>query len=508
MALHGRGTAGGPTLYSRRQALHSSPSRTWHTTRPTTGLLDVFSPAPSVPGTTQAIGQPTPETHPHLMTTGEVTPGITAAEYALRRRKLLERLPAESIAVAFGHRLQYKATHVFYPFHQNSDFLYLTGFNEPDAILLLEKSDRLPGGSRQCMFVLPKDPEAEKWEGPRAGVEGVQRVFGSYEGFPYAQFASEMAATLAHAAERGGPEPVQVYADLPPDYVMNSPQHTLTTLLDQQMISAVKLSPLVQQLRLIKSPAELALMQAAADITSEAFRAVMRTSSRSRTEHDVYTTFAYHCGQRGAEELAYVPVVAGGANALSLHYIQNNQRIAPTDLILLDGGASYRHYASDVTRTWPVGGIFSDPQAELYRAVLNVQKECVAMCTEISNMSLNEIHWASTHRLQRELAALGWDITRQDITEILYPHHIGHYLGLDVHDILEVTRNLKLKQGMVVTIEPGIYVPHDKRFPAKYQGIGIRIEDNVAIGKTVPQVLSRDAPKEIDEITLACHRDT
>ncbi|RKP35567.1 peptidase M24, structural domain-containing protein [Dimargaris cristalligena] len=454
------------------------------------------------------MGQPIPASHPHLIAPGEVTPGISYTEYEARRRQLLDRLPDNSLALVFGHRLHFKATHVFYPFHQNSDFLYLTGFNEPDAIFMLEKSSALPQGHQLSLFVLPQDPHSEKWEGPRAGLEGVKQHFGSYQAYNYKDFSSHLykvCRQLETASASGTSCPV--YADLPTELVVDSPPHQAQTMFGELGITLHKLSPMIQNLRLYKSAAEVKLMQKAGDISALAFRRVMAESCRCPTEHHITALFDYECQWNGGEEMAYVPVVAGGANALSLHYVQNNQLLSSGDLILLDGGTSYRHYASDVTRTWPVGGTFSQPQAELYSAVLRVQKACMALCTEDAGLSLNQIHWRSVALLKEELWSLGWQATQEEIDNVLYPHHIGHYLGIDVHDTLDISRSLKLKDGMVITIEPGIYVPYDDRFPEQYQGIGIRIEDNLVIGKSEAIILSRSVPKEIDEIETACHAE-
>ncbi|ORX49932.1 Creatinase/aminopeptidase [Hesseltinella vesiculosa] len=179
---------------------------------------------------------------------------------------------------------------------------------------------------------------------------------------------------------------------------------------------------------------------------------------------------------RGSSALAYVPVVAGGSNALSMHYVRNDMLLKDGDLVLVDASGEFLGYASDITRTRPVNGKFTDAQRDLYQVVLN----------ELKNIAFPLNHW--------------------DLERVLYPYHVGHYLGLDVHDVYDITRSRKLQKNMVVTIEPGLYVPYDDRFPKHFQGIGIRIEDNVVIGTSDPFVLTTNAPKEIIDVEACCQK--
>ncbi|CAJ0756726.1 16020_t:CDS:10 [Entrophospora sp. SA101] len=312
----------------------------------------------------KTYGQPTHETHPHIMKSGEVTPGISAAEYELRRALLIEKLPENR-------------------------------FNEPDSAIVL--------GYKMTMFVPPKNKSIEMWDGPRTGL-------------------------------------------------------------------AVKpLSRLIQDLRLVKSDSEIKLMKKA-----------------GLSEHDLYAKIDFECRIRGAQFLAYVPVVACGINALTMHYVRNDMPLRDGELVLMDAGGEYYGYASDITRTWPVNGRFTQPQKELYEAVLK-------LCTEEQNISLNGIHEYSVKMMKEELSPLGFDLVEGDVDRVLYPHHVGHYLGLDVHDTHDIDRSKILRKGM-----PGIYVPRNKAYPEQYHGMGIRIEDNVLVGESDPIVLSSSAPKEIN----------
>ncbi|KAF0436943.1 peptidase M24 [Gigaspora margarita] len=434
------------------------------------------------PAEPRIFGQPTPETHPHLMKPGELTPGIAALEYELRRAKLMDRLSENSVVISLGYRMRYMSNKVFYPFHQNTDFFYLCGFNEPDSAIVLEKNNSRRG-YKMTMFVPPKNRCLEMWEGPRTGVLGAIDFFGADEAMESARFNSKIKDIIKNYKD--------VYIDLPPR----------TNILSTDNIQKIKpLSRIIQDLRLTKSDSEIALMRKDGEITGKAFIQTMKFTKPGLSEHDLYAKIDFECRIRGAQSLAYVPVVAGGINALTMHYVRNDMPLRNGDLVLLDAGGEYYGYASDVTRTWPVNGKFTQPQKELYEAVLNVNRRCIKLCTEAEGISLNGIHEISVELMKEELLNIGFDLSEGDIDRVLYPHHVGHYLGLDVHDTPYVDRSRRLSSGMVITIEPGLYVPPNYAYPERYHGMGIRIEDNVVVGATDPIVLSSTAPKEIVDI--------
>ncbi|KAG9301938.1 hypothetical protein G9A89_020982 [Geosiphon pyriformis] len=481
--------------------------------------------------TARRYGQPTFMTHPHLIKRSEITPGISSVEYELRRTHLLESLPTNSVAISLGYRTRYMSNKVFYPFHQNTDFFYLCGFNEPDAALILEKNNS-PRGYKMTMFVLPENPELERWDGSRTGLNGAIDLFGADEAIESSKFVSKLKEIIKKYNK--------IYIDLPPKTSILSPEIAqkifrlpgipclpsffvslfntwrksfdkiiqrsslgpFTGLLSFQTKAneVISLSRLVQNLRTIKSDSEIKLMREAGEITGKSFLETMKFTNPGISERQIYAKIDYECRIHGAEYLAYVPVVAGGINALTLHYVKNDMPLREGDLLLVDAGGEYHGYVSDVTRTWPVNGKFSQAQRELYAAVLNVNKSCIKLCNEKQNISLNGIHDVSVRIMKEELLKLGFQLTDGEFDRILYPHHVGHYLGLDVHDTHNMDRSRRLKSRMVITIEPGIYVPINNSYPKKYQGLGIRIEDNVLIGETEPVVLSASAPKEIEEI--------
>ncbi|KAJ2963844.1 hypothetical protein NQZ79_g1082 [Umbelopsis isabellina] len=501
----------------------------------------------------RSYGQPVFETHPYSIEKNEVTPGVTALEYELRRTALMNSLHEGSLVLSLGYRTRYMSNNVFYPFHQNTDFWYLTGFNEPDAAALLVKDSSSPKGYKMTMFGLPKNPSAELWDGPRTGLDGMMQKFGADEAFNSMQFPGRLrdainnakciyvdtemsAASILSASE---PAKKLIANGMPADW-SNWQEGGVAGLLAKvrqnfarygkvsglcelatggtELVSkhvglrngrktskpVKQLSPLIQEFRNIKSQAEAKIMRQSGEISSKAFIEAMKFTKPGVTEGQLWAKLDFECRMRGSTILAYVPVVAGGPNALSMHYVRNDMKLRDGDLVLVDCGGEYNGYASDITRTWPVNGKFSEPQKKLYQAVLDVNKACIKLCTESNNISLHGIHDVSVRLMKQELEKIGFPAKGGDVERILYPHHVGHYLGLDVHDCHDLDRSRRLKSGMVVTIEPGIYVPYDDRFPREYQGIGIRIEDNVCIGKEDPWVLTATAPKEIVDIEFCC----
>ncbi|WWC60479.1 uncharacterized protein I303_103052 [Kwoniella dejecticola CBS 10117] len=493
------------------------------------------SPHPSKP---PPYGQPHPVSHPHLISTDELTPGIPPEEYEARRKRLIESLGDGAKVVCMGGTVRLMSQSIFYRFRQATDFYYLTGFNEPDATLILESAPSTSRGYKYTLFVPPKDAHDALWEGERAGVEGAVSVFGADEAYPNTSLSYHLSniLNLSHGQT--------LYASLPPkpspsissqpfhppsprrrssllklfssasssssssstmgvDINSNDPPH----LMIAAALSSEFAQPLekpIQQLRMIKSPLEIQQMKKAADISSLAHTKVMRSAKAGGRERDLEATFEYECGIRGAERQAYVPVVASGANALVIHYTRNDCVLDPNDLVLIDAGCEYNMYCSDITRTFPVSGQFSDPQRDLYTAVLNAQKECVRRCTVEGGVTLSELHRASCGLLLEELRQIGFKLTVGDVERTLYPHFLSHHLGSDLHDCPTRDRSATLVEGNVISIEPGVYVPYDYKFPKAFHGLGIRIEDEVAFTKDGPLVLSANAPKEIKDVEGAC----
>ncbi|KAF9962566.1 hypothetical protein BGZ65_008808 [Modicella reniformis] len=496
-------------------------------------------------------GQPTWMTHSHLMNQGEITPGITATEYELRRSNLMQSLPKGSIVILTSHRTRFMTNNILYvkvqqeltaayPFHQQTDFYYLCGFNEPDSALVLEKNDSARG-YRMTMFVAPKNANIEMWEGARTGLDAAKEIFGADEAIDSNLFRYRIVDITGRYEsvyfDYPGPSmflPMDIAKKLHHKPVVSSmlsrliglfktyakqqqsaftftshprldPDSNMKTLLtDSDVISSSKsLSPLIQEMRVIKSEAEIKIMRQAGEISGKAFIETMKFTNPQRWENQIYAKFDYECRMRGSQMMAYVPVVAGGSNALTMHYVNNDQPLHDGDLLLMDAGGELNGYASDITRTWPTNGKFTQAQKDLYEIVLNANKECIKARKE-QGLSLNQIHDVSMRLTKEGLSRLGIRPLAHDVDRRLYPHHVGHYLGMDVHDTGDISRSRPLREGMVITIEPGLYIPRDPAYPERYQGIGIRIEDNVMVGKTAPYVLSVTAPKEIVDIEYCC----
>lgn len=454
------------------------------------------------------LGQPSPYTHPHLIKNGEVTPGLSQAEYELRRYRLASLIEAQAermgpstssshhVAIVLSHPTRYMTNDIPYTFHQNQDFLYLTGILEPDSALILHGKRR---PDQAILFVPRRDPSRELWDGPRSGRDGAAAL----TGIERVHCTEELGVVLKSLKGT-----LVWYDNSQPSHAKLHQTH-LSPIMETGSMPR-PLRPLLHSLRALKSPAEVALMQEAGRITAQAFRRTMAMSQGDIDEALLFAKFDFENRIHGANFLAYPPVVAGGNRANTLHYINNNQIIKDGEMVLLDGGCEYFGYVSDITRTWPVNGKFSPAQAELYEAVLEVQRACLSLCS--SGISLDHIYSTMLTLLGRQLKRLG--IIKASASEAdalkaarrYCPHHVGHYLGMDVHDTPELSRSQPLQPGMAITVEPGLYIcESNDEAPRHFRGLGIRIEDDVVIRDNgAPLILSSEAPKTIAEVERAC----
>ncbi|XP_008328476.1 xaa-Pro aminopeptidase 3 isoform X2 [Cynoglossus semilaevis] len=349
------------------------------------------------------LGQPSPFTHPHLLKHGEVTPGLSQAEYELRRQRLASLIEAQAerlapssssinhVVIILSHPTRYMTNDIPYPFHQNQDFLYLSGFLEPDSALVLYGNGR---PDQSILFVPRRDPGRELWDGPRSGKDGAAAL----TGIERVHSTEELGIVLK--ALKG----TQLWYDHSQPVNPQLHQTCVSPLMEAGPLPHSP-RPLIHSLRALKSSAEVALMQEAGRITAQAFRRTMALSQGEVDEAVLYAKFDFESRIHGANFLAYPPVVAGGNRANTLHYINNNQIIRDGELVLLDGGCEYFGYVSDITRTWPVNGKFSPAQAELYEAVLEVQRCCLSLCSP--GVSLDHIYSTMLSLLGRQLKRLG-----------------------------------------------------------------------------------------------------
>ncbi|KAJ5612797.1 hypothetical protein N7510_005991 [Penicillium lagena] len=472
-----------------------APSRPIY--RSPTQRAPLRSYATSVAAADLKFGQPLHETHPHILNPGELTPGITALEYAHRRSRLANKLPKGAVAVLAASEVKYRAPGIFHEYRQESNFYYLTGFNEPNALAVIA-NDGSCNNHIFHLYVREKNPKAELWDGARSGTRAAVDVFNADETGDIEQIGEILPKILSEATE--------VFSDIPTFDGSRSTLHrflygpTVASEKLKKFVDHRKVKPLkgmLNEMRAFKSENEVVHMRRLGQASGRAFTESMRHDFDG--EKDLCSFLEYQFKVNGCDTSAFVPVVAGGSNALSIHYTRNDDLLRDGDLILVDGGGELGGYISDITRTWPVNGKFTAPQRDLYNAVLNVHRTCLALCRESSKLTLDKLHGIAENGLKDQLQQLGFDVSGTAMTT-LFPHHLGHYIGLDVHDCAGYSRGYELKAGQCITIEPGIYVPDDDRWPAHFRGIGIRIEDSVCVGDDHPIVLTTEAVKEVDDI--------
>lgn len=456
----------------------------------------------------RVLAQPAPESHPHIMAAGEVTPGLAASEYAERRAALADLLPDRSVAIFSAAPLSYMSHDVPFPYHQDVDLLYLCGFHEHASLLACVKSAP-HAAPRWHLFLRPTCPTKALWDGPHAGVEGARRYF-------LADGETHDIAQAGAVLRRELPRELSVLYHEQGRVAVDEALKPLLAACAERGISTRNPRLLAERLRVKKSAAEQSLMRQSAELSAKSFGAVMRASRhaarRGLSEAVLAAQFEFECRVGGAERLAYPSVVAGGENATVLHYMHNDATLADGSLMLMDAGASLHGYSSDITRTWPLSGRFSAAQRDLYAAVLDVNLRVIAACQADGTTSLNSLHRLSMQYTFENLVSLG--VLKRDDPQAFarcqrwYPHAIGHWLGLDVHDTPSVSSSAPLEPGMVVTVEPGLYFgAEDSDAPSWCRGIGIRIEDDVLITAAAGEVLSGSVPKEPDAVVDLMHRE-
>lgn len=343
----------------------------------------------------------------------------------------------------------------------------------------------------------PKDDKAETWDGARSGVQAAQDVFNADEARDVDSLSTVL-PELVNAAE-------EVYTDIgtfgKKGAVAKFVQGSGTGVEGMQQTlkntTVRQLRPLMNELRVLKSEAELDCMRRAGTISGAVITEAMR--NQYTTEKQLWADLAYGFRSQGLDGEAYVPVIAGGQNGLSIHYVRNDASLRPDDFVLVDAGGEYGGYITDITRSWPNNGRFTDAQKDMYQMLLNAQKSCVALCRQSADTTLDKLHKITENLLRDGLKDLGFNLSG-DAMDILFPHHVGHFIGLDVHDAPGYPRTGRLGKGNCITIEPGVYMPDDARWPERFRGLALRIEDSVIIGDDKPEVLTATAVKEIDEI--------
>src|SRR5436190_10335566 len=413
------------------------------------------------------------------------------------------RMQPHSVAIIPAAREATRSNDTHYRFRQDSDFFYLTGFEEPDAIAVVR-----PGETHEyVLFVRPRDPEREIWDGRRAGVEGARSEFGANESFPVVEFDGKLrdlldgADVLHYRIGVNRDLDDTILAEINRMLAWNrKPIHPPQTIVDPATI--------VHEMRVLKSADEIEIMQRAADIAAEAHCEAMKSARAGMQEYEVEALIERIFRQRGAAAPAYTSIVGAGANATVLHYINNDGQLHDGDLLLIDAGAEYKGYASDITRTFPINGRFTKPQRDIYDLVLKAQMECVEMVRP--GTTHEELKQHSIEVLTEGMVELGLlqgnptELIKEKKYEKFYMHGLGHMLGIDVHDVGRYyfgKDSRALEPGVVMTVEPGIYIsPDTKDVPEQYLGIGVRIEDDVLCTANGPRVLTDKVPKVAEEI--------
>jgi len=434
---------------------------------------------------------------------------ISQNEHRERRLRLMAQMDPGSIAIIPSAVEQIRNNDVHYPFRQNSDFQYLTGFGEPDALCVL-----MPGrkAAEYVLFVRDKNKEREIWDGYRAGPSGVVQEYSADDAFPIDDL-DDILPGLMEGKTR-------VYAHMGVNSAFDNRLMGWLNLIRGKVRQGAippddfsDIAHLLHDMRLIKSRQEIAIMADAAKISAKAHIRAMKACTPGVWEYQLQAEIEHDFMLAGSPRPAYGAIVGGGDNACILHYVENNQKLCDGDLVLIDAGAELQYYASDITRTFPVGGRFSPEQRAIYDLVLASQYAAIAAIR--AGAHWNEAHEATLAVITAGLLRLG--LLTGTVAELIetgaykefFMHKTGHWLGMDVHDVGSYKLGGQwrvLEVGMVLTVEPGIYIsPSNMAVAAKWRGIGVRIEDDIVVTKSGCEVLSKDVPKEADEIEALMH---
>ncbi len=425
-------------------------------------------------------------------------------EFPKRRRQLMQMMGRNSIAILPTAPLLTRNRDVEYAYRPDSDFFYLSGFAEPDALVVL-----VPGRPQgeYILFCQERNLKMEMWNGPRAGQKGACEAYGADDSFPIDDLDEILPGLLEDR------EKVFYTMGFSAEF-----DHKMMEWLNQVREKSrlgvhapnefVALDHLLHEMRLFKSRSEIKMMRDAARISVKAHRRAMLACRPGMMEYQLEAEILHEFAQHGCREQAYQSIVGGGGNACVLHYIRNDAELQDGDLVLIDAGAEKECYASDITRTFPVNGKFSAPQKAIYEIVLAAQRAAIVAVKPGNHW--NDPHHAAVRAVTKGLQKLGLlkgdlrTLIKKEAYRRFFVHRTGHWLGMDVHDVGEYKIDgvwRMLEPGMVLTVEPGIYIPPGSKGVAKkWHGIGIRIEDDILVTTGGCEILSEGAPKTVDEI--------
>lgn len=412
-------------------------------------------------------------------------------EFGERRTRVFAQMQPNSALLIFSEIEKRRNNDCTYPFRQDSYFWYLTGFNEPNAALLLLKTEQ---AEKAIIFLRPRDPLLETWNGRRLGVEHAPQQLNVNEAYSIEEFATVLPKILKNLTALYYVPKIHTWGDK----LVAESAVSFNEILDWR--------PILSEMRLIKSPNEIRLMQQAGQITALGHIKAMQTTRPNRFEYEIESEILHEFNRHCARFPSYNSIVAGGNNACILHYTENDRPLNDGDLVLIDAGCEFAMYAGDITRTFPVNGKFSQPQREIYELVLKAQKRAIELLVPGNSIKQanDEVIRIKTQGLV-DLGILKGDVDtliEQQAYRQFYMHGLGHWLGLDVHDVGSYGQDKQriLEIGMVITVEPGIYISENADVPEQYKGIGVRIEDNLLMTEYGNKILTAAAPKEIADI--------
>ena len=430
-----------------------------------------------------------------------------------RREALREKLPPNSVAVFFANAVRNRSNDVDYAYHQDPNFYYLTGYKEPDAVLLIFKDKQTANNGTQydeIIFVQPRNANKEMWNGRRLGDEGVKSKLGLNQAFNNTEFKkynldftkfSTILFTDFQNDVRDDPTDSADLYDIIKQFKIKvnypSEQGTLSVALEstKNNLNTKELAILMGALRGVKTKEELELVRKAVSISGMAQREVMKAIKPGMSEREIQGIHEYVFKKYEAEDIGYPSIVGAGHNGCILHYIENYKpEISNTELILMDLGAEFHGYTADVTRTIPISGKFSPEQKQIYELVLKAQEEAMKACKP--GVTTQELSLITQRVINRGLTELGI-LKNENEKHLYYPHGCCHHIGLDVHDPIPAGR---LQENMIITIEPGIYIPENAKCDKRWWGIAVRIEDDYLVTKDGYELLSASAPRKIEEI--------
>lgn len=428
---------------------------------------------------------------------------LNQAEFASRRQALLDQLADNSAVLIQSASMVNRNSDVDYLFRQDSNFYYFSGFNEPDALILLKKTD---AGGQYHVFCQPRNKEMEIWFGYRTGEAGLidqyQADF-SYSNEQLSEKIPELLNGVNHLYYHWENEPL---AELVQSCLASMRKRSRQGVIPPSQL--LQLANITNEMRVIKSAAEQDLMRKASEISANAHIKAIQACKPGVMEYQLDSHLQHHFSMNGCPQAAYPSIVGGGKNSCILHYIDNDQPLKDGDLVLIDAGAEYQYYAGDITRTFPVNGKFSPEQAAIYEVVLKANIECIEMVKP--GTCWNDIHEHAVRVLTEGLVSLG--LLTGDVQSLIdgedyrefFMHKLGHWLGMDVHDVGDYKVDGQwrdLEPGMVMTVEPGIYVAVDNlQVEERWRGIGVRIEDDVLVTPDGCEVMTSAVPKNIAQI--------